>query len=76
MSASVVKNSIALYTVIIHINKITGCGGFYPGKRAASRNDIIAEPGTLRYFERLQTRTSEESIQAYRRHIIQREFRQ
>ena len=73
----VLKNSFVYCTAgIIYINEITGGGGFYPGKRAASRNDIIAEPGALQYFERLQTRTSPESIIVYRRHIIRREFRQ
>lgn len=54
MSISVVKNSGVLYTAatITYVNEISGYGSFYPGEAAAARYDIIAEPGTLRYFER------------------------
>lgn len=77
MSGSVVKNGVVLYTVAaIYINEISGCGGFYPGESFAARYDIITEPGTCRQFERFEARASEESIQAYRCHFIQREFRQ
>ena len=75
MGGSVVKNAGVLYTggTITYMNEISGCGGFYPGESFAARYDIIAEPGTLRYFERFEVRASVESIQAYRCHIIQSE---
>ena len=74
MSGSVVKNGVVLYTdAVIYINEISGCGGFYPGESFAARYDIIAEPGTLRYFERFEARSFVESSQIYRFHIIQRE---
>lgn len=74
MSGSVVKNGGALYAATItYVNEISGCDGFYPGESFAARYDIIAEPSTLRYFERFEARASVESIQAYRCHIIQSE---
>ena len=75
MSASVVKNGGSLYTAatITYANEISGCGGFYPGESFAARYDIIAEPGTHRYFERFEARASVESILAYRCRIIQSE---
>ena len=75
MSGSVVKNGGALYTAatITYVNEISGCGGFYPGESFAARYDIIAEPGTLRYFERFEARASVESVMVYGCHIIQRE---
>ena len=50
MSASVLKNTVVLYTggTITYVNEISGCGGFYPGESFAARYDIIAEPDTLR----------------------------
>ena len=54
MSISVVKNGVVLYTAIPnYIQEIPGCRGFYPGESFTARYNIIAEPGTLRYFERL-----------------------
>ena len=75
---SVLKNAVALYIVriIIYVNEVSGCGGFYPGEAATARYDIITEPGTCRQFERLEARAFVESSQIYRFHIIQREFRQ
>ena len=75
MTVSVVKNGGVLYTggTITYANEISGCGGFYPGESFAARYDIIAEPGTLRYFERFEARASLESLLAYRSHIIQSE---
>lgn len=72
--SSVLKNGVTLYTAAtIYINEISGCGGFYPGEAVASRYDITAEPGTHRYFEHSEARTSVESIMVYGCHIIQRE---
>lgn len=73
MSISVVKNSGVLYTAatITYVNEISGYGSFYPGEAAAARYDIIAEPGTLRYFERFKTCASVESLPTYLCHIIQ-----
>lgn len=78
MSGSVLKNAGVPYIagIIIYINEISGCCGFYPGEAATARYDIIAEPGTCRQFERFEARASVESSQIYRFHIIQREFRQ
>ena len=62
MTVSVVKNGGALYTAatITYVNEISGCGSFYPGESFAARYDIIAELGTLRYFERFETCASVE----------------
>ena len=75
MSGSVVKNGGGLYTAatITYVNEISGYGSFYPGEAAAARYDIIAELGTLRYFERFEARAFVESLLAYRSHIIQSE---
>ena len=74
MSGSVVKNGGALYAATItYVNEISGCDGFYPGESFAARYDIIAEPSSLRYFERFEARASVESIMVYGCHIIQRE---
>lgn len=75
MSISVVKNGGVLYTAatITYVNEISGYGSFYPGEAAAARYDIIAELGTLRYFERFEARAFVESLLAYRSHIIQSE---
>lgn len=69
------ENGGVLYTggTITYANEISGCGGFYPGESFAARYDIIAELGTLRYFERFEARASVESLLAYRSHIIQSE---
>lgn len=50
------ENGGVLYTAatITYVNEISGYGSFYPGEAAAARYDIIAELGTLRYFERFE----------------------
>lgn len=66
MSISVVKNGVVLYTAIPnYIQEIPGCRGFYPGESFTARYNIIAEPGTLRYFERFETCASVENLPTY-----------
>ena len=43
----------------------------YPGESFTACYNIIAEPGTLRYFERFKTCASVESLPTYLCHIIQ-----
>lgn len=75
MTVSVVKNGGVPYADVIttYVCEISGCGGFYPGEAAAARYDIIAELGTLRYFERFETCASVENLPAYLSHLIQSE---
>lgn len=66
------ENGVVLYTAIPnYIQEIPGCRGFYPGESFTARYNIIAEPGTLRYFERFETCASVENLPTYLCHIIQ-----